>query len=573
MTASPPAAPLGYPYPPHLAASPKEHPAIALLRRAGALLFVALVAYGLWARDGISDARWLALLGTAWLLLIVALWPTLPPSLPTFARTTIRTAVLIASVFVVLSVQLVRIQVVQGGATANRVATDPTTNEVIANPRLQIADLEARRGRVFDRHGALLADTVFEGDTARRVYPDPESAYVVGYFSPLLYGKTGLEAAYDDELAGADGTNAILRSVNDLLDRPPEGLDLHLTLDAEVQRTAHALLAGRPGAAVLLDVESGAVLALASNPHFDPNRLFTAYPSEREDAAAYWEGLVEDPSSPLVLRATDGLFTPGSTFKVLSAAAAIDAGFSEPERIYEDDGDLDVAGRVIVEQNRPDESRTEWTLREGLAWSLNVVFAQVGLQLGADLMRDYAARFGFGDAIPFDLPVAPSRLESTPGFLDGLPALADTGFGQGQLQATPLQMVLVAAAIANDGELMRPYLVERLATQEGDTVRRADPDRWRRPIEPETADQVADMMVTAVEEGVAQAALIPGYAVGGKTGTAETGDGEEPHAWFIGFAGDPQPRYAVAVVLEHGGAGMAGSLAIGRDLMAEAMAR
>ncbi len=544
---------------------------LSLLRRAAALLFVVLIAYGLWSRDGISDGRWLAILGTGWLLLLVALWPVLPPSVPTFARTTIRTAVLIATVFVVLAVQLLRIQVVQSRATVERIATDPVSAEVIANPRLRIADLEGRRGRVFDRNGAILANTLFEGNTARRIYPDPESAYLVGYFSPLLYGKAGLEASYDGELAGQAGNNAILRSLNDLLDRPPEGLDLELTLDAEIQRTAHVLLDGRPGAAVLLDVETGAVLALASNPHYDPNRLFTAYPSERDDAVAYWEGLVNDDAAPLVPRATEGLYPPGSTFKVVTAAAAIDQGFADPDRIYEDDGDLDVEGRVIVEQNRPDESRSEWSLREGMAWSLNVVFAQVGLQLGAELMREYAGRFGFESRIPFDLPVAISQTEVSDDFLDALPALADTAFGQGQLQATPLQMALVAATIANGGEMMRPYLVERLVTQDGTTVETTEPEVWQRPIGEETVAQVGSMMVSTVDVGAAQAATLPGYVVGGKTGTAETGSGE-PHAWFIGFVGDPESRYAVAVVLEGGGAGLAGSLAIGRDLLAAGMA-
>ncbi len=540
------------------------------MRRVAALLFAAVVAYGLWARGGISDARWLALLGTSWLLLLVALWPALLPTLPTFARTTIRTAILLATVFAILSLQLLRIQIVQSEATVERIGTDPVSHEVIANPRLQVDDLTTRRGRVFDRNGAILADTVFDGDTAHRVYPDPESAYVVGYFSPLLYGKAGLEATYDTQLAGQAGNNAILRTVNGLLDRPPEGLDLHLTLDAELQRTAHQLLADRPGAAVLIDVKTGAVMALASNPHFDPNRIFTASPADRERAVAYWNDLVGNPSSPLVLRATNGLFTPGSTFKVVSASAIIDAGFADPDKVYEDNGSLNVDGHIIIEQNRPDATQDSWTLRQGIAWSLNVVFAQVGLQLGKDLLSEYAGRFGFGHPIPFDIPVATSQLAGSPGFLDSLPALADTAFGQGQIQATPLQMALVAAAIANHGQLMAPRLVDRLTTQAGVTVRRVGPTVWQQPIAATSADQVASMMVTAVEEGVAQAASIPGYTVGGKTGTAETGDGE-PHAWFIGFVGDPEPRYAVAVVLEHGGAGLAGSLAVGRDLLAAAV--
>jgi peptidoglycan glycosyltransferase len=229
---------------------------------------------------------------------------------------------------------------------------------------------------------------------------------------------------------------------------------------------------------------------------------------------------------------------------------------------------------VIVEQNRPDETQTEWALVEGMAWSLNVVFAQVGLQLGPELMRRYAEAFGFEAAVPFDLPVARSRVSTTPDFLRSAPALADTAFGQGELQATPLQMALVAAAVANGGEVPRPYLVERMTAPRGETVWEAEPGVWRRAVGAEAAAATAGMMVQTVEWGVAQPALIEGATVGGKTGTAETGDGGEPHAWFVGFAGPEgeAPRYAVAVVLEHGGSGLAGALGIGRDLLAAGLA-
>ncbi len=544
---------------------------LVALRAAALLLFFTLIGFGLAISRGISDARWLAILGTAWLLLLVAVWPNLPRALPTFNRTAIRTATLLATVFAILSIQLVRIQVVQSEATVARRAMDPETGDAVSNPRTIESDLDVRRGRVFDRHGTVLADTVPSGDVFRRVYPQPESAYVVGYYSPLLYDRDGLEATYDDELTGRDGTNPFVRWQNDLLHRPQEGLDLHLTLDAELQRTAHELLAGRTGAAVLIEVETGAVVALASNPHYDPNPLFIASYAEGEEAKAYWETLASDPASPLLLRATDASFTPGSTFKVVSAAGAIDAGFASPDTTYEDTGSLPVEGRVIPEnENRPTDD-TIWSLREALAWSLNVVFAQVGLALGPDLMREYGERFGFDEAVPFDLPVVESQLASTPEFLNEQAALAETAFGQGQLLATPLHMALIAASIANGGEMMLPYLVDHLTTQEGDPVRRTEPAVWRRAVSAEAAAQVESMMITAVETGVATGATIDGLTVGGKTGTAETGDDQDPHAWFIGFVGDPEPRYAVAVFLEHGGAGMAGSLVIGRDLMATAM--
>jgi peptidoglycan glycosyltransferase len=209
-------------------------------------------------------------------------------------------------------------------------------------------------------------------------------------------------------------------------------------------------------------------------------------------------------------------------------------------------------------------------LRDALAFSLNVVFAQVGLALGADDLWRYAERFGFGVEIPFDLPVARSQVASSREFLDSAPALADTGFGQGELLATPLQMALVAAAIANDGAMMKPYLVQRILTREGDVRRVTEPRVWQQTVAPETARQVREMMIHAVTNGYVSGAAIEGFVVGGKTGTAETGNGD-PHAWFIGFVGDPEPQYAVAVVLEHGGAGLAAPLAIGREMMAAAM--
>ena len=550
----------------------EQSPVMIFLRRLATFLFAILIAVGLLAGERMSDASWLALLGSAWLLLLVALWPVLPAAVPAFARTTVRTGIFLTTIFIMIGIQLLRIQVVQSEVISQRVATDPVTGEVIANPRNQVADLEIQRGRILDARGAVLAETIISGPTARRVYPEPSVAHVVGYFSPLLYGKTGLEAAYDQTLSGQDGANAIQRELNTLLGRPGAGLDLHLTLDHQLQREAVALLAGRTGAVALIEIETGAVLALASQPGYDPNALFTGNNAEREAAATAWAALVADPAAPLLPRATQGLYTPGSIFKVIAAAAVIDAGFANAETVYDDNGVLNVDGRLIEERNRPDPSRDRWTLREGIEWSLNVVFAQIGLQLGPGLLWDYAESFGFEQTVPFDLPVTASRVASSPAFLEEAPAVADTGFGQGELQVTPLLMALTAAGVANQGEIMRPYLVAEVATPGGDVVSRTEPAVWRQAVSAGAADQVAAMMVSAVEQGLASGAALPGVTVGGKTGTAELGEGQEPHAWFIGFAGDPAPRYAVAVVLEHGGSGMAGAMTVGRDMLAAALA-
>ena len=263
------------------------------------LACLCLLGFGFRSSASMTDGRWLSILGVGWMMLIVVVWARLPPSLPVFSRTVLRTALVLVTGFAIVSVQLVRIQFIQADAIVHRSATT-AGQETVSNPRLQTGDLLVKRGRVFDRGGRIVADSVADGDLWRRVYPEPESAYVVGYYSPLLYGKAGLEATYDDELTGRDGTDAALRWLNSLLHRPQEGLDLHLTLDVELQRSAHELLDGRAGGVVLLDVETGAVRAMASNPLYDPNRLFTAEPSESRAAAEYWSALIDDEAAPLV---------------------------------------------------------------------------------------------------------------------------------------------------------------------------------------------------------------------------------------------------------------------------------
>ncbi|HEU0114271.1 MAG TPA: penicillin-binding transpeptidase domain-containing protein [Thermomicrobiales bacterium] len=538
-------------------------------RRLTGALGLGIVVVGLALGDRIDQRAWLAMLAAAWLLGLVAIWPGLPPEIGGDARRAVQTTIVVGSAFVLIAVQLLRTQVVLGVGIAHRAAIDPTTGAVVSNPRLA-ADLGSGRGRIVDRNGTVLAETVDDGDFPRRVAPDPAAAPVVGYFSPRLYGASGLEAAYDDALAGRASGNALQQEIDRLLGTTRPGLDLHLTLDDNLQDLADRELAGRRGAAVLLDARSGAVLALASSPHIDPSRLGGTDVAGTTEAQAYWATIADDPAAPLLPRATQGLLTPGSVFKVVTAAAALDSGAATPDSVYQDDGQFTVQGHTIADPNRPDASQTTWTLTQALGWSLNAVFAQVGLQLGPDLLGDMAARFGFGGAIPFDLPTAPSQLASHPGDLANPATLADTAFGQGELEATPLQMALVAACVANDGRIMRPYLVDRATTPSGVVAWQTQPTVWRRPMGDAAASQLAQMMVWGTTEGGYRAAAIPGYTVGGKTGTAETGHGTT-HAWFIGWASDGARAYAVAVVVEEGGSGGGVALPIGRDLLAAAL--
>jgi peptidoglycan glycosyltransferase len=528
-----------------------------------------IIAIGLVLRGEISDGRWLAILAISWLLLLLASRIPLPARMPTFNRSLIRITFVLATVFIMISAQLVRIQVVRSDDTFYRTAQAPN-GEIIGNPRIGNAELAVDRGDIVDRNEVVIAQSERDGAVYVRTYPDPATAYVAGYYSPLLFGSSGIESAANAELTGRQGNNPITRWMNTLLNRPQQGMAVGLTLDAELQANAQAMLGDRKGSVVVLDVETGAVIVLASAPAYDPNRLFTASPTDNDAATAYWEELGESPDAPLVQRSTLGLYTPGSTFKTVTAAIGIEAGYIEPDDVYEDNGELTIDGRVLVENNRPDETRDQWTVAEGLAWSLNVVFAQMGLEIGATDFWEYSRNFGFGATIPFDLPVATSQIAGSREFLSDDNALADTAFGQGQILASPLHMAMITSMYVNDGRMPRPYLIDRVIDQEGDIVSRTEPRIWRESVSPETAAAVETMMVGAVTNGSVSGAAADGYRIGGKTGTAEIGDGDA-HSWFIGFIGEEQPRYAVAVVLEAGGGGLSDAVGIGRDILVSTM--
>ena len=542
----------------------------SIIRLLAGLASVALLGWGLATIDDVSNARWLMILGISWLLLLVATYIPLP-AMPQFSRSIIRMALVFATVMSIISVQLVRIQVVQQEAIVYRTA-QTSDGDAIANPRVVLTPLETDRGEIVDRDGELVAETIPQGEIYLRSWPNPATSYVAGYHSPFLFGSSGLELAFAEELSGQAGNNPVTRLFNNLLHQPQEGSDIKLTLDTDLQESAQGMLGDQNGAVVVLDIETGDVVVMASSPTYDPNRLFTTSPSGNAEAQQYWDSLVENPESPLVTRANLGVYTPGSTFKTVTAAAAIELGYAETDSVYTDDGDIVIDGRVLVENNRPDESKSQWTLREGIMWSLNVVLAQVGLEIGGDAFWDFAQRYGFGQKIPFDLPVAQSQLASDPEFLDSSNAVADTGFGQGEIQVTPLHMAVITSSYVNEGTMMQPRLVDQVISPAGNVVETLPSNTWLSPVSPETATDVKSLMIDTVESGSVQAAQIPGYVVGGKTGTAETGQ-ETPHSWFIGFIGpsDQEPRYAVAVVLEHGETGLSGPVSIGREILRQTM--
>ena len=544
----------------------------SLLRAIAMVGALTAIGYGLTAGADWSDRRWLEALAVSGLLLLLAWWPSRTGYLSIFNRSTLRLGTILLVVFTLISIQLVRVQIVQSSRTLDRQEIAPS-GQVVENPRDRILENVDRRGAIYDRNGVVLAEQQSDGDKSIRSYPIPAAHGLVGYYSPLLYGRTGLEAAYDDELNGKSGGNPVAEWLDGVLSRTRDGYDLNLTVDAELQTMAADALGDRRGAAIVMDAGTGAILAIVGTPTYDPNRLFTSGDSTEQDLAAtsaYWRDIVSRADAPLVFRPADGLYVPGSTFKMLTAAAILDSGLSTPDTFYRDEGVLEVDGRVIIELNRPDESRVDWTLEESFAYSLNVVFARIGLELGPQLLADYAERFGFGEGPPLPIGATESRLTSPDAELvDNRALLADTAFGQGEILVTPLQMALIGAAIANDGEIMQPYLVESIVNAEGETVEQASPSRWKRPINGETADAMQQLMEASATYGYANGAQIPGLTVGGKTGTAEVGS-FEPHGWFVGYASDGERSLVTAVIVENGGSGSATALPIGRELLAAA---
>jgi peptidoglycan glycosyltransferase len=500
--------------------------------------------------------------------------------------------------FAAVGLQLARDQIGQAGDIRTRMAAlqqpgaaqqpgEPPKvrpadrTELGAGRSWPIATSTVTRGMILDRGGQPLALT----QNGRRVYPNPNLGQIVG-FDSRLYGTTGVEASFDDYLSGARSISPDTLLQARLLGTPVKAMaaNVKLTLDSGLQGAAEAALGERAGAVVLLDAQSGAILALASFPRFDPNQL--VLPERASDAdvgkvQAAYQALTSRGDSPLLNRATQGRYPPGSVIKTLTAAAALDARVLDgpegqvtcPNRLPTEAGAPPVRNAVEnLDQRTGDPS----DLRRVYAWSCNTAFAQLGLALGPERYGEYAARFGLqyadtvtGTADLRDIPADIGTIAGSKEFLSHPVALADTAFGQGQVLMTPLDMARIVQAIAADGKLMRPYLVQEVRA--GDQVLySAKPEMIRQALQPQAAQQMRSVMQTSVEIGYAKPVSLPGVTIGAKTGTAETSTGT-PHSWFVALAPVEQPRFAIAVITEFGGGGSSSALPIARQVLAAAL--
>ncbi len=419
--------------------------------------------------------------------------------------------------------------------------------EVASNPynKRQWEDEKfVKRGNIYDSNGVLLAETEVNGDARIRRYPKGRLySHVIGYCS-RTYGKSQLEMTYDKELLGQGD---ITISFNELR----SGYNLNLTIDHTLQQYAYDQLAGRRGAVVALEPSSGKILAMVSYPDFDPNT---------ENLERNWPSIVEREDSPLLARATQGLYPPGSTYKIATAAAAFETG--RLTQTFQDDGTFEQGGLKV--DNYGKKAYGEIDLKKAFEVSSNFAFCTLGYEMGPETVLETAEHFGINKSFAFDLATSKSRIEYKKMFQEDA---ALVSIGQGQLLMTPLHVAMMGATVANNGVMMKPYLVDTIATSSGLTLSTTKPSVLSEVMSASCADYLDALMQGVVQNGTGRSSRISGVAVAGKTGTAEN-ESEKDHAWFVGYAPAENPQIAVAVLLEYdGGAGGTNAGPIARNVI------
>lgn len=417
------------------------------------------------------------------------------------------------------------------------------------NRRLWINEEHVLRGQILDRNNKVLAYSEIEENKQTRHYNYGSLySHVIGY-SFREYGKSGLEASYNNELLNMNEHGSIKKIRQIITNEEDKGNNLILTIDHDIQSQAHKLLRGKKGSIVVMNPTTGEIYSMVSNPDFNPSNL------QKE-----WGEIIEDNDSPLLNRATMGLYPPGSAFKVITLAGALDEMKITDE--FNCTGSINVEGYNL--RNFNGVSHGTINLEDALAKSCNVTFAQLGLSIGHNNLKDISEGFMLNKSIPFDLKTKTSIFPKDK--IDN-PELAASAIGQGNILVTPLHMAMVASAIANGGEMVRPILVNQVISSTGRLVSEEETKVLSRTISEEIAEDIKEAMVKAVHSGTGKKARIKNLRVAGKTGTAENSTGKS-HAWFIGFAPADNPKVAIAVVLESSGTTGGDSAApIAKELM------
>jgi peptidoglycan glycosyltransferase len=419
------------------------------------------------------------------------------------------------------------------------------------NVRTLYAQYDHKRGDIVTSTGSVVASSVQTDDALKylRTYADAlPYAPITGFYS-IVYGATNIEQEENSILAGTDDRLFARQLTNLITGRTPQGGSVILTIDPTLQKIAYDQLAGRKGAVVAIDPSTGAILALVTSPSYDPNLL-----SSHDEAAikSEWAKLTTDLNNPMLDRALDQTYPPGSTFKLVTAAAALTSGQYNPQSTIPAPTVLPYPNSTKSLKNFAGETCGDGkttTLIDALTISCNTAFGQLGETLGQDALRKQAEAFGFNS--PFSVPMK-SASSVFPSNLDDAETI-QSAIGQFDVRSTPLQMAMIAACIANGGTLMKPYIVKQLVGPNLAIIDTTKPTVVRQAISAQVAAQLTQMMESVVDHGTGTTAQLPGVKVAGKTGTAENAVGKPPHAWFVSFAPATQPKIAVAVVVENGG--------------------
>lgn len=439
------------------------------------------------------------------------------------------------------------------------VAAD-SLNDKNGNRRVINEEFSRDRGPIIVA-GEPVAESVESDDQFeyQRRYNEPHLySKITGYFS-YLYGRSAIENSQNPVLSGSDNRLFVNRVVDLLANKQPKGGSVELTIDPIAQQTAagglESLGEDTKGAVVALDPSTGAILAMADQPTYDPNRLAS---HDFGEVAEAWESLTTDEDQPMLNRATQQTLPPGSTFKLVTAAAALEELDLEPDDDVQAGFTLGFPGidYELTNEGNGNCGGEEITFERALNVSCNVSFGALAGEVGQEALAEKAAQFGFGTDPLAGLPSSPSRFTAEDTDLEA-PQLAQTGIGQFEVSTTPLQMAMVTAGIANDGDVMRPYVVDTARSPNLTVIDQTEPDRLSQAMENGDAAILKDMMVSTVDEGTATSAQIPGVEVGGKTGTAQSTPDRPPYAWFVSFAPADDPQVAVAVIVE--------STDVGRD--------
>ncbi len=439
-----------------------------------------------------------------------------------------------------LMVQLTRIQFIN----ADELNAQP------GNQRTLLEEYSRARGPIVVDQAPIARSVATDDDLkyVRKYESGPEFAAVTGFYS-IVFGATGLEKTENDVLAGTDPRLFVDRMQQLFAGRQVQGGSVTTTVHGAAQQAAWNGMQGKIGAVHAIEPSTGRILAQVQSPSFDPERLSS---HDSADINQYYKQLDEDPDKPLLNRPIAKTIPPGSTFKIVTAAAALESGRFTPDSVIPGPQTYTLPGTNVQLPNWDGKAcgpNDQVTLRRALEHSCNTAFAWLGNELGDDALREQAERFGFETSFEIPLTAAASHFPDNP----DASQTAQSAIGQFDVRATAMQMAMVAAAVGNAGMTMRPWLLDQIGAPDLSALESYSPKEFGRAMSPEHAQELTDMLVSTVTNGTATAGQIPGVAVAGKTGTAETSEDRPSIAWFVSFAPAVNPQVAVAVAVEDAG--------------------